>query len=246
METNKITKRFELSVSQEKPNVTVVYMYGYVTDEHWFRDEEVIYTKEVREKLQSITTPEIELHINSPGGNAFDGIAIHNLLKQHSAKVTAYVDGWAASAASVILMAADKIIMPANTMLMIHGAWTFACGNAAELRNKATMLEKLDSAVRASYQSRFVGTEDELSALLETDTWLTAEEAKALGLCDEVYDAAPDAPPKETQSTEPPKNAILEKYGFKANNSKHEPLPKPKATIYKGLLAFFIREEKKV
>jgi len=137
IELAKIQRRFELSVSPDNPNVTVVYMYGYVTDARYWEEDEVIATREVREQLKAITTPEIELHINSFGGYAFDGIVIHNLLKQHASKVTAFVDGVAASAASVILMAADKIIMPANTMLMIHCAHTFAWGNAAALRKEA-------------------------------------------------------------------------------------------------------------
>lgn len=243
LELPKIQKRFELSASPDNPDVTVVYLYGFVTDAQYWDDEEVIATKEVREKLLSIKTPEIHLHINSFGGYVFDGIAIHNLLKNHPAKITGYVDGVAASAASLILMAADKIIMPANTLIMIHSAHTIAWGNAAQLRKEAEDLEKIDSAVRASYQSRFVGTEDDLVALLGTDTWLPAAEAVALGLCDEVLAEA--KPPDDPPEAEPPKAAVLKKYGY--TNAINEPDPKPQAKMLlsKCLSAFFNGMEEK-
>lgn len=244
MEFPRIQKRFELSASPDNPDVTVVHLYGFVTDTQYWEDDEVIATKEVREKLLSIKTPEIHLHINSFGGYVFDGIAIYNLLKAHSAKVTAFVDGIAASAASVIVMAADKIVMPANTMLMIHCAHTIAWGNAAQLHKEAEALEKIDAAVRASYQSRFMGTEAELIALLESEAWLTAPEAKALGLCDEVIDETP--PPEENPPPdEPPKNAVLRKYGYTNATTTPDPKPQAKLLLSKCLTAFFNGTEKK-
>jgi ATP-dependent protease ClpP protease subunit len=252
----KIKRRFELSVSPQNPDVTVMYLYGYVTDERWWDDEEVIATKEVREALLAVNTQEIHVHINSYGGYAFAGIAIHNLLKNHAAKVTCFVDGVAASSASVIAMAGDKIVMPANTMLMIHGASTVACGNAAELRKAAAELDKLNVAVTASYQSRFVGTDAELSALLETDTWLTAADALALGLCDEIAaDAAAQPPPEPTppEPTPPPeppqaeqqKQQVLQKYGATNAATQNAPKPEVNPRISKCLEAFFNGLEEK-
>jgi ATP-dependent protease ClpP protease subunit len=241
----KITKRFELSANPVNPDATDIYLYGYVTDKRWWDDDECIATKEVREALLSIKTSVINLHINSPGGDAFDGIAIHNLLKQHSATVNAYVDGIAASAASLIIMAADKIFMPANTMLFIHRASTIAWGNAEALRKEAEDLEKLDAAVLASYKTRFVGTEEELAALLGEETLLNANEAKALGLCDEVLEDIPKKPP-DNNNGEPPKNAILSRYGYK---NEIMPLERPQTSLNlsKCLEAFFngFEEEKK-
>ena len=216
-----IQKRFDLSVSPDNSDVTVVYLYGYVTSQHYWDEQECIATKDVRQALLGIKTTEIHLHINSPGGNAFDGIAIHNLLKHHPAKVTAYIDGIAASAASVIAMGANEIIMPKNSMLMIHCASTFAYGNAAELRKEADTLEKVDTAVANSYKVRFVGTDEELAALLADETWLTANEALALGLCNSILEESEAEP-------QPPKNAILQKYGCK---SKEELITKPQAKL---------------
>jgi ATP-dependent protease ClpP protease subunit len=246
-----IQRRFELSVSAEKPDVTVVYLYGYVIESRgWWDDGDCIALNEVRERLLEIGTPEIHLHINSFGGSAFAGIAVHNLLKQHPAKVTAYVDGIAASAASVILMAADRIVMPENTMVMIHRAWTFAYGNADQLRKDAGDLDKLDEAVLASYKKRFVGDEEELKTLLADETWLTAADARALGFCDEVMADVPEPeePPDKTTGEaggEPPRNAVLRKYGAALDAGGTVERPKPQISIDKALGAFFDGFDKK-
>ncbi|MCL1844282.1 MAG: hypothetical protein FWF77_00055 [Defluviitaleaceae bacterium] len=107
-------------------------------------------------------------------------------------------------------------------------------------------LEKIDAAVRTSYQNRFVGTEAELVALLESEAWLTAPEAKALGLCDEVLEDAPDAPPDDDAPPgEPPKNAVLKKYGYKNEVSEPDPKPKAKMLLSRCLTAFFNGMEEK-
>ena len=85
---------------------------------------------------------QINLHIHSPGGDVFDGIAIYNLLKNHPANKTVYIDGLAASMASVIAMAGDEVIMPENAMLMIHKPWGIQGGDAEELRKYADLLDK--------------------------------------------------------------------------------------------------------
>lgn len=235
-----IQRRFELAINPVNPDATDVYMYGWVTDEKWYDDEECIATKEVREQLLAIKTGVINLHINSYGGSAFDGIAIHNLLKQHSATVNVYVDGIAASAASVIAMAGDKIFMPANTMLMIHRASSWARGNADELRKEAEALDKLDISVQASYRGRFIGTDEELHTLLSVDTYLPAAEAKALGFCDEILEDPPKEPPAPPEaSAKPPKNAILNKYGFQNTLSDPPEKPQPHLRISKYMEAFF-------
>ncbi len=132
---------------------------------------------------------EIQVDINSPGGDVFEATHIFNYLKRHQAKVTVTVMGLAASAASLIAMAGDKIIMPANTMMMVHNPWTwYASGNADELREYAEMLDKVATAMRKTYQARTGMDEEALKAMLATDTWLTAEECLANGFCDEVTD----------------------------------------------------------
>ena len=130
----------------------------------------------------------INLDINSPGGDVFEALTIFNFLKRHSAKVTVTVGGVAASAASLIAMAGDTIIMPNNTMMMIHNPWTWAAGNADELREQADILDKIGSSLFKTYQSRTGMDEAALKAMLATDTWLTADECLAYGFCDQVID----------------------------------------------------------
>ncbi len=131
---------------------------------------------------------QINLDINSPGGDVFEALTIFNYLKRHQANVTVTVGGVAASAASLIAMAGDTIIMPNNTMMMIHNPWTFAMGNSDELREQADLLDKIGSSLFSTYQSRTGMDEEALKAMLATDTWLTADECLANGFCDQVVD----------------------------------------------------------
>ena len=103
-------------------------------DEYTFRD--------FRKQLDAFeNAEEIELRLNTPGGSVVDGFAIYNALIQHPATVTAYIDGWAASMGSIIAMAADKVIMPENSWLMIHNPWTVAMGDADDLRDMADIID---------------------------------------------------------------------------------------------------------
>lgn len=130
----------------------------------------------------------LNVYINSPGGDVFEGVAIYNMLKRHKAHVNIHVDGLAASIASVITMAGDTIIMPSNAMMMIHNAWMYTAGNSKDLREAADMLEKVDTSIRQSYLTKAGDklAEGDLITLMEAETWLTAQEAFDYGLCDVV------------------------------------------------------------
>jgi len=119
----------------------------------------------------------IELHINSPGGSVFDGIAMYNKLVQHPAIVHTYIDGVAASIASVLAMAGDKVYMPSNTMMFVHDPWMYTAGNADELRKDAAMLDTMGTAIVNSYLRHLKGSSDQVAALMKAETWMTAEEA---------------------------------------------------------------------
>jgi ATP-dependent Clp protease protease subunit len=142
-----------------------------------------------RRDLEAVTAPVINLQINSPGGSVFDGIAIYNLLKASGKTIKAKVMGVAASIASVILMAADEIDMPANTMLMVHAPSGGVFGTATEMRDMADVLDKVQASLVATYVSRTGKSDEEIAALLVKDTWLTAAEAKDMGFADSVSDA---------------------------------------------------------
>lgn len=124
--------------------------------------------------------------INSPGGSVFDALAMYNALRANGGKVTTKVIGVAASAASLVAMAGDEIIMPENTFMMIHNPWAFAAGNADELRDFADTLDTIGSSLVKTYVARTGLPEDEVKALLDAETWLSAEEAQAKGFCTTV------------------------------------------------------------
>lgn len=130
----------------------------------------------------------VNLYINSMGGSVKEALGIHSVLQRCPATVTAYIDGFAASAASVIAMAAEKVIMPRNTAMMIHNAAWWAFGNPAELRKSADDLEVINKAAIESY-TMHAGEklpEDKLQQMLDAETWLTAEQCLEYGLADEL------------------------------------------------------------
>lgn len=136
--------------------------------------------------LKAISAKDITLFINSPGGSVFDGLAIYNAIRQHPANVTVKVMGVAASAASFIAMAGDKIVMPENAFLMVHNPMGGVFGNAQEMRDWADTLDKIAASLIGIYVSRTGKSEDEIKSLLDAETWLTASEAVEMGFADEV------------------------------------------------------------
>lgn len=221
---NKIFARNSvIELNRQSENNLKLNIYGYIG--YWDTSAE-----HVLRTVEKSEVDEIHVHINSGGGSAFDGIAISNILKNHKAKVIAHIDGWAASAASIIAMGADEIIMPSNTMMMIHQASTFAHGNADELEKTAGDLRKIDKAVKASYEHRFVGADDELEKLLNDETWLTAEEAKALGFADVISDEIEYEEPIETEE-ENVKDELVAKYTKENNQTDQEPIKNDKGSF---------------
>lgn len=180
-----------LTIKQEADlNTADMYIDGeIVTDEYEDTDTSAAGFRDALKSLGDVKT--INLHINSPGGSVFEGIAIYNMLKQSKAKVNIYVDALAASIASVICMAGDAIFMPANSMMMIHNPYTMAVGNANELRKAAADMDQITKASVQSYMAKAGNKLDEttLKQLMDNETWLTAQEALAYGLCDQVIDA---------------------------------------------------------
>ncbi|PAD70897.1 Clp protease ClpP [Bacillus sp. 7586-K] len=169
-----------------------IFVYGEVTKYAWEEYGEVS-AQAFKKDLDDLGDVEtINLHINSPGGSVFEGLNIYNMLKMHKAHINVYIDALGASIASVIAMCAspNSLYMHKNSMLMIHHAWTYASGNAKQLRKAADDVEKISKTSCQTYLDRAGDklTEEKLEELLDAETWLTADEAFSYGLCDVVLE----------------------------------------------------------
>lgn len=163
-----------------------------------------ITAKDFAAELDGIKAPEITLRINSSGGDVFDGFAIYNLLRDHPAKITTVVDGFAASIASVIALAGDEIHVHEASVVMIHDPWGVGIGNAKELRQLADVLDKSIAAPMAKlYADRMDRPIDEIRNLMESETWYTGEEAVESGFADTLIRSTSDTPDKGAAASEP-------------------------------------------
>lgn len=146
-----------------------------------------ITAKQFADDLKAVGKPNtITLRINSPGGSVFDGIAIHNSLKRLSARKTVWIDGIAASIASVIAMAGDEVVMPENAMMMIHDPAGVVAGTAPEMRAMADALDRIKGGLVTAYRDRTGKADDEVEQLMAAETWMTATEAVSAGFADRV------------------------------------------------------------
>lgn len=146
----------------------------------------------------------IVLHINSEGGDLFEGVAIYNLLKDSGVEIEAIIEGFCASSASVIAMSADKIIMRRGSVLMIHKPITFAAGTSEELNKCAEVLNMITENIIDIYQTRTGLSRDTINDLMNKESYMSGEMAKSLGFCDE-YENAQDANQDANQENEPAK-----------------------------------------
>lgn len=190
--------------AETKENISEIVIYGDIGDS-WFWES--VSAKDIKNTLDDIDG-DVIIRLNSPGGDAFDGIAIYNLLKNHDGKVTVHVDGWAASAASIIAMAADELIMNTGTMLMIHEAWTIAFGNKTDVAKTMNALKGLDASLADIYMTRFKGERSEIETMMQNETWFTSEEAIDVGLADSINEVEED----EEVDSEDYKNNVLQRF----------------------------------
>lgn len=174
--------------------IVIEGVIGEVYD--WLQDElKATSYKGIESKLKDVND-DIELHINSKGGDAFEGMAILNSLRNYDGgSKTAIIDGFCASAATLPLFAMDKVKAHETSLFVFHKAGTFAFGHASDLRAAATELDTIDSVVIDLYMSKFTGSREELDALLDEDKIITAQQAKEYGFIDEIIpNVEPDDP----------------------------------------------------
>lgn len=153
-------------------------------------DGEGVTARRIGAALRSIGDKDVVVNLNSPGGDFFEGVAIYNLLRGHSAKVTVNVMGIAASAASVIAMAGDEINMGEGSHLMIHNAWVVAAGNRHDMTDAAAYLEPFDNAMRDLYAARTGIKPAEIEAMMDKETYIGANDAVAKGFATGKLDRA--------------------------------------------------------
>lgn len=161
-------------------------LYGNISNESWWGDE--VTPKQIDADLKALGDLDVlNVRINSGGGSVFAGMAIHSIIKRHAAaQKTAYVDGLAASMASIIPMACGKIVMPNNALMMIHKPWAGTMGNAEDMRKIADLLDKIEGQAVDIYQEKSGLEPDEIKKMLASETWMTAKEALELGFIDEI------------------------------------------------------------
>nr|WP_244513101.1 MULTISPECIES: head maturation protease, ClpP-related [unclassified Ensifer] len=137
------------------------------------------------EQLRTIKG-DVAIRINSPGGDVFGAVAICQAMREHTGAITVHVDGYAASAASVIAVCAPKVIMAPGSFMMIHNAWTFVVGNKEDLLSSAALLDKIDGSIADSYAAKSEKDAAIFRDYMSAETWFTASEAVSLGLADAV------------------------------------------------------------
>ncbi|MBK5497420.1 head maturation protease, ClpP-related [Peribacillus sp. TH14] len=176
-----VAHKFSNNLEGDEHEMTIS---GAIGQGGWFYD--ATSAKDVRSALDGVTASTIRLKLNSGGGDAFDGIEIYNYLKDHKAHVIVEVTALAASAASIIAMGADEIIMRTGSNLMIHEAATFAYGTKGDIQKTMNALETIDDSIVSIYKQRTGLSSEEIKKMIEAETWLTAEEALEKGFVDSI------------------------------------------------------------
>ena len=181
---------FDIKASADGKSADV-FILGEITTWAWeeYGEMSSVIFKEKLDAVGDVST--INLYVNSPGGSVFEGIAIANMLKRHKARVIGHVEALAASIASNIIASCDEVRMPSNAMLMIHNALNGVFGNAKDLRKAADDLDRINEVQIETYMAKIgnKSTEEQIRALMDEETWISAKEAYELGLCDVVEGA---------------------------------------------------------
>lgn len=175
-----------MTIKNQTDSSADLFFYGDIVNETWQSEcyEEDMAPGDVKEFLDQLDgTENINIHINSGGGSVFGGIAIYNMLRHNNAYKTVYVDGLAASIASVIMMAGDEIVMPKNATVMIHkpsASYFFTTKNADDLRKDADSLDTCQEAIMQTYMTKAKVDKEEIEQKVNDETWLTGEEVAEL------------------------------------------------------------------
>lgn len=175
--------------SKVNQETTELLIYGDIEDYKWIESDVTAY--DFAKDLADVDTPNLKIRINSYGGSVASGLAIYNQLKDCGKNVVTYCDGFACSAASVIFMAGKQRIMPKTSLLMIHNALTYGSGNANDFRKMADDLDIITQPSIEAYKLASNLSEEKIKELMDNETWITAEQAKAYGFATDIQDNVP-------------------------------------------------------
>jgi ATP-dependent Clp protease protease subunit len=165
-----------------------LYVYDtIVSDDYWGGVSALSFAK----ALSAMTAPVIHLRINSPGGDVFAARAMAQTMAEHSSKIIAHIDGYAASAATFLAIAADESVISSGGMFMIHNAWTIAAGNAKDFIDMASLLSRTDQSIANDYVTKTGKTNDEITAWMDAETYFYGQEAVDAGFVDALSATAP-------------------------------------------------------
>ncbi|WP_064614394.1 head maturation protease, ClpP-related [Streptobacillus moniliformis] len=190
-------KMFWNLIQNKEDKSADLFIYGEIGKSGWL--SEGITSNEFNRQLSSLENIDIiNVHINSGGGSVVHAVAIANLLKQSKSKTVAYIDGIAASAATIITSSCDVVRMPKNALFMIHNPSTVAIGESKDMEKAREVLEKMKDNIIETYLSKTKLSKEKLSDLMDKETWLNAEEAKEYGFIDEIVNDEVDLEIKDS------------------------------------------------
>lgn len=170
--------------AEAKDNEATVWLYdAIVSDDYWGGVSAISFAKELA-AVRDVGT--IHLRINSPGGDVFAARAMEQIMREHPARIVAHIDGYAASAASYVALAADEVLINQGGMYMIHKAWTISWGNADELKKTAALLDQVDDALVVTYAAETGQDPEQLREWMAAETWFSADDAVKYGFADAV------------------------------------------------------------
>lgn len=251
--TEKIKQISQRQVTQTKKTESWFWMAArgeaeaeiYIYDEIGFQG---VSAKQFISDLQALgEIKHITLHINSPGGSIFEGIAIFNALKYHPAAITVHVDGVAASMASVIAMVGNPVIMPANSFMMIHKPWAVAGGDADDMRDFAELLDKTEAVLIPAYAAKTGLAHEVIAGMLKEETWMDGTQCVSLGFADQLtpaVQAMARIDSKRIEEYEKMPENLRNMLTPPQNSLTHNPAP-PQADVNEaGLREQFIEEQR--
>jgi ATP-dependent protease ClpP protease subunit len=172
------------SIKNQDEETPQIYIYDVIGEDFWTGGG--VTAKDFANAINAIKSAKLDIHINSPGGDVFEALAIHNAILNHPAEVTVYIDGLAASAASFIALAGDKVVMADNAYFMIHDPWGGFIGNADEFREYAAFLDEQKANLVNIYEKHSNLSQDEISQKMSDETWMNAEECLTADFIDEI------------------------------------------------------------